>query len=634
MKNLQKKLLYALGIVMMLTVISSAFPFTAEAQEEIITLTGELYEFGENSKYEIDSSDPSENYLMDYRLGILSLKGDVQKSYSKNGIPAYEIADDETFSLEYEYISSLKDAGEDDWHLIKDGKNVVNGSKLDDDIDHGALIFQTSFDGDNWIDCKSYVNIKSDKEFDDGQINNIQLINGCYYRIIVAYEIEKRTKDYSWEIKELLKKDKYDIKKIAQVYTFYAGYKGADKNIPENIETFELGKTQAVKVDNGFTDSINMDSDDPHLGWDLGRFVVGGFTSNKKTVTGDTVFLKNVGDKITLWFDMNKNVNINKLNGDKHLTINSDLNGYDSILNVPQQNFKRGTLIIRFTDYKGITHDPIIYTNFLEALVLPGANTKVQLFEEGDYEVSLDYEILDDNWKDRFYDYKIAFNFQVRNSNAIVYPKDKVTNTYLANDSVTENGFILDWAKSRYLNINVQLSQWTKGVNGYTEDTKFNRSAKESDEYITPGIYTIKVTNPTTDPYGQNPTVKKIYVGSDSVIIASMNAKNSAYTINEISDLVENAGYEISDSGELIPPESSKTEVTSSIVETSYSIRDDTIEPETSSVAEKTVDSMSASETDQTTAQTDRSNVYFIWIGILSAVGIIAVIIRKYKGNK
>ncbi len=112
MKKLLKKLSCALATGITLTAISSAFPFVAEADKQTIYLDEEQYVFGEKSKYEIDSSDPSENYSMNYRLGILSLKGDIQKNYSKNGIPAYEIADDKTFSLEYEYISSLKDAGE------------------------------------------------------------------------------------------------------------------------------------------------------------------------------------------------------------------------------------------------------------------------------------------------------------------------------------------------------------------------------------------------------------------------------------------------------------------------------------------------------------------------------------------
>ena len=45
-------------------------------------------------------------------------------------------------------------------------------------------------------------------------------------------------------------------------------------------------------------------------------------------------------------------------------------------------NMGYGTLIIRHTDFEGTKHEPIIYTNYLEANATNGANTVVQMFEE------------------------------------------------------------------------------------------------------------------------------------------------------------------------------------------------------------------------------------------------------------
>lgn len=333
-----------------------------------------------------------------------------------------------------------------------------------------------------------------------------------------------------------------------------------------------------------------------------------------------------------LWFNMTDGININKLNNNSKIYINNDTNGYDQKLNVPMQNFKHGALIIRFTDYKGQKHDPIIYTNFLEAIASPGAETKVQLFEEGDYEVSLDYEIINTNWKDRIYNYKIAFNFHIRNSNTIVYPKDIETGTYLANDAVTENGFVLDWAKSRYLDVNVKLSQWTKGVNGYTEDIRYNRTAKESDTYKDTGIYTITVTNPTTDPYGNNPTVKKIYVGSDNVLIASMNAKNASYSINDIANLVDNEGYKISATGELIPPADLNANVTTAKITTSQSTTT-SLMSNTTSLPDTTKVSITTVVPKQSDNEKGKSNGILIF-GICGVVAALIILIIRKKAKK
>ena len=92
----------------MLTVVLGAFPFVAEAKEQTVDIDGLVYELGKKSEYEIDSSEPSDNADKEFRIGTLSINGDIQRSYDKNGIKTYEIADDGTFSLDFKYIDTLK----------------------------------------------------------------------------------------------------------------------------------------------------------------------------------------------------------------------------------------------------------------------------------------------------------------------------------------------------------------------------------------------------------------------------------------------------------------------------------------------------------------------------------------------
>ena len=60
----------------------------------------------------------------------------------------------------------------------------------------------------------------------------------------------------------------------------------------------------------------------------------------------------------------------------------------------------------------------MLHKNYLESVKVK-ADTGVELCEEGDYEVALDYEIDVDNgiqfWKQGTYDYRIYFKFSVRN---------------------------------------------------------------------------------------------------------------------------------------------------------------------------------------------------------------------------
>ena len=258
-----------------------------------------------------------------------------------------------------------------------------------------------------------------------------------------------------------------------------------------------------------------------------------------KESDGNVVFLKNVGDTVTLWFNLQQD--INKLNGDEDLKITADTEGFDQYFETPRINFGKGTLIIRYTDYNNNSSEPQIYTKYLEANATVGSNTKVQLFEEGDYEIALDYEVTSDELIDKVGHYRIFFTFSVRNGNCMVYPLDVSTGSELTNSSMTENGFMLDLAKSRYLQINVKREILTESADGLVEDTRANGPAKDGAKYVDEGIYTITATN----QYTNQTTTKKIYVGTNNVLKAFMT---SGLSIEEINKLVSE-GATIDDEG-------------------------------------------------------------------------------------
>ena len=153
---------------------------------------------------------------------------------------------------------------------------------------------------------------------------------------------------------------------------------------------YSLGKTVLVSDFEGYSGTEEITDDDPHYGWKLGNFFVSGFTSFVDS-KDEIVFLKNAGDVVTLWFNLAQN--INALNQNDKLTITSDPDGHDQYFQTATTDFGKGMLIIRYTDYENVTHDPVLYRDYLSANAMTGADTRVQLFEEGDYEVALDYEV-------------------------------------------------------------------------------------------------------------------------------------------------------------------------------------------------------------------------------------------------
>lgn len=292
--------------------------------------------------------------------------------------------------------------------------------------------------------------------------------------------------------------------------------------------------TRKTGLDNGYYNTLEIGRGDPHYNWELGRFYVSGFTQALSYDNEHFVFLKTLGDNMELRFALAQDIDM--LNGDSFLKVNNDTLGYDKEYGIPATDFGRGTLIVYFTDYQNNRHEPQIYRDYLSAKMTDSADTVVSLNEEGDYEVILDYEIKQDSYtlgtaltKSSYHDYKLAFKFSVRNGNCMVFPFEMETGRELRNEAVAPNGFYLDLALSRYLDINVKRSVLTKGSAGMVEDIRFNRPAKDGENYTDEGIYTITVHN----SYTGEETTKRLYVGKDEQI---MNYVSQGYTVEQIMD--------------------------------------------------------------------------------------------------
>lgn len=270
-------------------------------------------------------------------------------------------------------------------------------------------------------------------------------------------------------------------------------------------------------LDNGYSESNSIKEGDPHFGWKLGRFVVSGFTSR----AGDDVpvFLKNSGDQVELSFQLNQN--IDSLNGDDKRKISGDGNGYDEYFGISKTDFGHGTLITKHTDYQNASTEPTVSTEYLSSIEV-GANTHIDMYEEGDYEVALDYEIESPGllpFRPAYNNYRIFFKFKVRNSNTMMFLFDTATNNELFNGSVTSSGFRIDMAGSHYLDVSVKREVLDSTGDGLTEDVRFNKTATDGAVFEDEGIYTVTVKNPNT---GEEATTKRIYVGTNDAMKASV----------------------------------------------------------------------------------------------------------------
>ena len=524
-----------MSIVLSLTAVLTVSVIDVNAASAVTNIGGKKYEFdGEKSNYEI--SDSKKFDVIDEKNkdeGKLTLNGNLTGIVDMNSISAFNV-DDRSVSFTYEFGKIAKETANDKWHVVKDNAKEINGNKYSPAIGLGAIVVETSQDGKNWVESSYSSDLlkKGDRADTFYKTTNVQLVGGTYYRITVAYEIGRKIGE-----KKILfiTTDEYEYRKIAEVYEFYLVDMGSSAKITDSTVTMSLGAKTRTEKNDGYYGSNAIDHKDPHFGWDLGHFFVSGYTEDTEDKNGVPVFLKNVGDQVTLWFNLEQD--INKLDGNENLTINEDATGYDRDFEIKKTDFGRGALLIRKTDYQNVTGKAEIYTNYLEANATTNANTVVGLFEEGDYEVSLDYEIKNTPRKvagidviPEYSDYTIRFKFSIRNSNCMVFPFDISTGAELIDNAITPNGFKLDLARSRYLTVNVQKSAVSKGNSGYVLDVRFNRAAKDGETYEDEGVYVFTVAN----QYTGEKTTKTVYVGESPIIKALATSGMSLSEINKI----------------------------------------------------------------------------------------------------
>lgn len=561
------------------------------------------YAFEEKSHYEISDSQPAEDISS---IGEILISGNAEKDGKEGNIDKINVSDGD-LEITYHFSKDDLPAEETTWHIVSDSSKIIDGEELQENIKEGAILVQTSFDGEKWINSKEQTNIFSDDSEDPVYTTSgIQLINGCYYRIIVAYKQEMKVGDNKILFVETDKKEK---RKVAEVYEFYAvnkEWKEKESSNPLEEPRQEYDdKALVVNTgkDTGYAGTDVIDGKDVHYGWSIGTFSINGYTQTQKEEDGTTVFLKNVGDQVTLWFTLNQD--IDQLNGKSNLVISDDKNGYDQNFQTGKTDMGRGTLIIRYTDSQNKKHDPVIYTDYLAACSTTSADTRVMLNEEGDYEVALDYEIKDTPRKvgpveviPEYHNYRTCFRFSVHNSNAMLFPFDIVTGSELLNRAITPNGFRIDLANSKDLDVDVTRTVIMETSSGkHIEDSRGTKAARDGAEYTKEGMYTLEVKN----TYTGKETTKTIYVGSDPYLTA---LANTGASVKELDDMLAE-GYTISENGDLAAPVKSEPESQKAPDDTPI----DNQEAGTEASESKTVEETSDQVSDETASAEDTSDV-------------------------
>ena len=197
---MRRKVAVLISIIAILSgvfVINSLHVYAAEEKE---ILTGKTYDLGDDDEYELIKAEAVSD-----KAGRFYLNGDISEVSTKNGFASYAVDSgnlklmvDKTFGT-----ALFQPQKEQDWHIVTDKSKVLDGTKLAENIGSGAIVVQTSKDGKVWINADTETDIYekmdtlNERITNGEQMNafyntsNIQITNGCYYRIIVAYKLQR-----------------------------------------------------------------------------------------------------------------------------------------------------------------------------------------------------------------------------------------------------------------------------------------------------------------------------------------------------------------------------------------------------------------------------------------------------------
>ena len=547
--NALKRILSAAGAAaLMLTQL--VFAASANEDEPELYLQGTVYEYDADRDYKMSSNFYIGRTSELETLGQLSVTGNMTASGS-GSIPVLELDSSDTFTVSYTFCNALFNDDKFNWHIKDDSCSEVDGVKLGGRIGTGAIVIETSYDRENWTVAEKYLDILKIPEgsFDSRSysVDKMQLTEGCYFRVIVAYKLEIQVDDTRFWFIDTSDKD---VKRVAEVYEFYAGESSSeDYGIVANGNKHYVGSLAAAGDHSGYSGSQPVAQGDIHDGWKIGSFYLSGYSE----ILDDDILVKSPTEGVSLWFNLSQ-FDLARLHGDDSLSISSDTEGSDSYFGISGADFRRGALIVRRTDKDGEVGEPKVTADFLGTIDTPFSDKLVQVFDEGDYEVALDYRINKDRFIfDRQYDYRIFFKFRVRSSGCSISLTDSATGGTLDDAFYTENGFKLTSPSSDYLKVKVSYSRWTEKENGYTETRIFDRLPTKDELFEEEGIYTVTAVNPTTDPEGDHPYIKRIYTGTDDVLKAYASGKNPDMTVNMIAECLELGGT-VAEDGTVIPP--------------------------------------------------------------------------------
>lgn len=252
-------------VLIMLGTFSLLFVAPALADERKIIIPAQDYQSAINEDYTISREySTSSFYYGKTSIGNFFVSGDADQQGSIKGFSA--ISAKGQLTIGYEYDGSFQTDDKEQWNITSDSTKSVNGLSLSGRMQDGAMLILKSNSGSDWdLATEPIRDFYSAKKLDRSNLYSIseeELKTGTYYRIILAYKMQRKTGEepavpfVPWPVNPI-----YEYNYCIEIYEFFA-YLGRnpvtfrDILSGQNLSNNASVKAGFVVEKNGSTDLV------------------------------------------------------------------------------------------------------------------------------------------------------------------------------------------------------------------------------------------------------------------------------------------------------------------------------------------------------------------------------------------
>ena len=239
-------ILVSLCVLFVLMMQGSIADESETAGETCYYLQGDTYKLGKDKEYNYSESDRVEEMPFGRKYaGFFFVSGEGIKKRSHESYVA--IGSQGTVTFGYEYDNSLKESKKGKWSIEDDGQRKVKDKTLYQDVDSGAVIVERSYDTVDWTVVERRYDFFDSHPSGEPHIYTTteeDVKHGAYYRVTVAYRIEKST-GVPWK--------RNPRAECVEVYTFYVGEYESTLHVREVYSGGEIPDPENATITHGFS---------------------------------------------------------------------------------------------------------------------------------------------------------------------------------------------------------------------------------------------------------------------------------------------------------------------------------------------------------------------------------------------